>query len=339
MGNKVIRIVGHSKEMLFPFGENGPWKLYADRFIESGFTIAGLEPTLEITHLVAHSHSKEAILEAERCGVPLSNRILVIWEPAVVDEKVRSKKILKLYGTVIYASKHWAKENGEKFFRWPQSIENFEKIAFEDWKNRENSAVMIQANKYSIHKDEMYSLRRAVIKEFDDSSQCLALYGSHWDAGIAYNLRSWIASSRRIRFINWNLNTCKYSVTKYLNYLGKVGNKNEINSRYRISIVIENSLDYVSEKLFDASAAGTYVVYLGPDLKQFDLDSSQLNNASRDAAGIKEIVNNFLARSSFAQYELMSLQRDSIINDFRNHDNNRVLAELAAHTISSFEDD
>jgi hypothetical protein len=121
--------------------------------------------------------------------------------------------------------------------------------------------------------------------------------------------------------------------------LGKVGNKHEINSKYRISIVIENSLDYVSEKLFDALAAGTYVVYLGPDLDQFYLDSLQLNNGSRNASEIKKIVSNFLARPSIEQYRLMSNQRDSIINNFRNYDHNLVLTELAALTISSFEDD
>ncbi len=338
MGKKVVRIVGHSKELVFPFGTNGPWKLYADKFIAAEFTIAELKPHSKITHLVAHSHSKEAMLEAIKCGVPLRNRVLVIWEPEVVNEKIRSEKIRNLYGTIIYASRLWTREIGEKYFDWPQSVDNFSKISFENWVKRENSSVMIQANKYSMHRNEMYSLRRRVIKEFENSPQSLALYGSHWDAGYIYNLRSWITSSRRVRAINWALTTFKDQVTKYPNYLGEIDNKHQINSKYRITVVIENSLDYVSEKLFDALSSGTYVVYLGPNLDHFDINGSKLNCSALDSLTIKEIILDFLAQSSLDQYEMMSAQRNSILNDIKKLDHNLVLSELAALTISSFED-
>jgi hypothetical protein len=335
---KHVRIVGHSKELVFPFGMKGPWKLYADRFIAAGFTIAELKPHSRITHLVAHSHSKEAMLEAIRSGVPLSNRVLIIWEPEMVDEKIRSKKIRNLYGTIIYASRLWVREIGEKYFDWPQSVANFSEISFEDWVKRENASVMIQANKYSMHRNEMYSLRRRVIKEFKNSPQSLALYGSHWNAGYVYNLRSWIASSRRVRAINWALSTFKDQVTKYPNYLGEIDNKHQINSKYRITVVIENSLDYVSEKLFDALSSGTYVVYLGPNLDHFDINGSKLNCSALDSRTIKEIILDFLAQSSLDQYEMMSAQRNSILKDIKKLDHNLVLSELAALTISSFED-
>ena len=339
MDKKVIRIVGHSKELVFPFGANGPWKLYADRFIAAGFTIAAYEPHAKVTHLVAHSHSKSAISEAKRNGIPLKNRVLVIWEPKVVDEKIRSKKIRKLYGTVIYASKLWKEEVEEKFIPWPQSIDNFREVTYDDWVTRKNSAVIIQANKYSIHKHEMYSFRRSVIKEFEKSPQSLALYGSHWDAGFIYNLRSWIASCRRIRFTNWSRQTFKYSVTNYANYLGKADNKHQTNSKYRISVVIENSLDYVSEKLFDALSSGTYVVYIGPNLDAFDLESAHLNLKNTDSLHIKNKICDFLAQSSLDQFNMMTAQRNSILSDIHRHDHNLILEELATATISIFEDD
>lgn len=339
MDKKVVRIVGHSKEQVFPFGTSGPWKLYADRFIAAGFTIAELNPHSKITHLVAHSHSKDAILEAIRAGVPLSNRVLVIWEPKVVDERIRSKKIRKLYGTVIYASKLWTEEMTESFFPWPQAVENFREITYEDWAKRENSAVMIQANKFSIHKDEMYSLRRRVINEFEDSPQSLALYGSHWNSGFIYNLRSWIASSRRVKPANWAISTIKDQVTKYPKYLGEVKNKHQTNLKYRITVVIENSLDYVSEKLFDAMSAGTYVVYIGPNLYQFGINGSLLNFSARESSEIKRIVCDFLSKSSLDQFEMMSAQRNSVLMDIVKLDHNLVLGDLAVMTISNFEDD
>jgi hypothetical protein len=339
MAKKVVRIVGHSKEPVFPFGENGPWRLYADRFIAAGYTIAENNSISQITHLVAHSHSTNAILEAKNCGVPIKNRILVIWEPKVVEDKIRSRKIRKLYGTVIYASRLWTQEYGEKFFDWPQSIDKFGDVTYDDWLKRENSAVMIQGNKYSLHKDEQYSLRRSVIKEFENSPQTLALYGSNWDAGFVYNLRSWIASSRRIRIRNWAVWTFKKSVTKYPNYLGEIGDKHQTNSRYRVTIAIENSEDYVSEKLFDALSSGTYVVYLGPRLNEFNLDGSLLNSTAKDSLQIKKTVCDFLAQSSLEQFKMMTAQRNSILNDIGKHDVRIILDQLATMTISILEHD
>lgn len=339
MDEKVVRIIGHSKEPIFPFGENGPWRLYADRFTAAGYTIIESERSLKITHLVAHSHSRNAILEAENFGVPIENRVLVIWEPKVVEDKIRSERIRKLYGTVIYASKHWTQKDGEKFFDWPQSIENFREVTYEEWLKRENSAVIIQGNKYSIHKDEKYSLRRGVIKEFKNSPQSLALYGSNWDAGFVYNLRTWIASARRIRIRNWSLYTLKKPVTKYPNYLGEIEDKRQINSRYRISVAIENSFDYLSEKLIDALSSGSYVVYLGPNLNEFNLDGALLNTTGKDSLMIKNTVNDFLAKPSWEQFEMMTAQRNSVLKDIGKLEGKIVLGQLATMTISIFEHD
>lgn len=339
MDKRIVRIVGHSGEFVFPFGDSGPWKLYEKKFIEAGFTIAGLEQNPPITHLVAHSHSKRALSEAKWYGVPIKNRVLVIWEPSVVDERIRSRKIRKQYGTVFYASRIWAEENGEKYFQWPQSIENFNEIGFKDWMMRQNCAVMIQANKYSIHKDELYSLRRRVIKGFEDSPNCFALYGSNWNAGNFYNFRSWIASGRRIKVSNWRLKTIRDQVTNFPYYLGEIRNKPLVNSKYRVSVVIENSLDYVSEKLFDALAVGTYVVYCGPSLNLFKLENIQLCLPSPTASEIKRVVSEFLALPPWEQYQAMLVQRESILVHLKRHDHNTILSKLAESTILNFEHD
>jgi hypothetical protein len=42
-------------------------------------------------------------------------------------------------------------------------------------------------------------------------------------------------------------------------------------NQYRFSLIIENSLDYVSEKLFDAIQFGTVPIYVGPQLSEFGI--------------------------------------------------------------------
>ena len=40
---------------------------------------------------------------------------------------------------------------------------------------------------------------------------------------------------------------------------------------YRTALVIENSINYVSEKIFDAFLAGCIPVYVGPELDQYEI--------------------------------------------------------------------
>jgi hypothetical protein len=55
------------------------------------------------------------------------------------------------------------------------------------------------------------------------------------------------------------------------NYLGIAPDKLEVLSRYRVSLVLENSLDYFSEKLLDALYSFTIPVYCGPDPEHLGL--------------------------------------------------------------------
>jgi hypothetical protein len=43
---------------------------------------------------------------------------------------------------------------------------------------------------------------------------------------------------------------------------------------FKVAVVIENSQEYMSEKLFDAFVGGCIPVYVGPDLEVFGIPSS-----------------------------------------------------------------
>jgi hypothetical protein len=55
------------------------------------------------------------------------------------------------------------------------------------------------------------------------------------------------------------------------NEFRQVDDKQEFLAQIKIAIVIENSLDYVSEKLFDCLRSGTVPLYIGPNLEDFGI--------------------------------------------------------------------
>jgi hypothetical protein len=336
MSDKCVRVVGHSKEMNFPFGEKGPWHDFAEEIKRSGFTIANKSMQASVTHLIAHSHSKSAIREAKKNHVKLSHRILVIWEPSIVDERIRSSRILREYGHVFVPSENWNVNSSLTRFKWPQSVTNFIEPDFAQWLNRENTPVIIQANKYSIHIEEKYSLRRQVLKSLEKAGHVVALYGSDWNRGIVFNLRSWISSMRHVFLRNWHLSTLKSLILNYPGYRGVALNKQQVNAQFRCSIVIENSLDYMSEKLFDAVSSGSYVFYVGPNLSDFGLGDFPLQKLRPNANEITRAVEQFLGLDPEVQFHLMNSQRKGLSNYLDSYNNSNVLRHLATTCVTKF---
>jgi hypothetical protein len=58
-------------------------------------------------------------------------------------------------------------------------------------------------------------------------------------------------------------------------------------SAYKYSIVIENTSNYVSEKLFDSLLSGCIPIYVGPDLSLYDLPENLYLQAEPNFADIK----------------------------------------------------
>jgi hypothetical protein len=55
-----------------------------------------------------------------------------------------------------------------------------------------------------------------------------------------------------------------------------------------MSIVIENSSDYVSEKIFDSFSAGCIPIYVGPDLNEYEIPRNLYIQAEPSESGVKE---------------------------------------------------
>ena len=320
-----IRITGQSGENRFPFGSSGPWSEFREEVIFQGHEIVNELFDPECDALICHNHSKFAIKEANKNGIPLAKRALVIWEPYIVDKRNYSRKILKQYGKIYTPSPIWASNVGGNSFKWPQDviaeIENFD-----DWILRENRFVIIQGNKFSTLNGEMYSLRRKVIQKIMPQ---VALYGTNWNRGAIWDWRRWISSAIKSvpSKISWR---SLYGIGKtQQSFLGETDDKFGTLSKYRLAIVIENSADFVSEKLFDCISAGCLVLYVGPNLNQFDLPDDHLFLSAPNVDEIYSKCMEILSTSAPAQYSIAKAQNVSLRSNSNNWENSKVLRELS----------
>lgn len=323
-----IRVVGHGGESAFPFGTSGPWTEFRNEIISQGHQISDSSFGAEVDALISHRHSTEALREADHNGVPHSRRALVVWEPEIVDKERYSREVLKQYGVVYAPSPIWASKVSGKSFRWPQDA--VVGIApKEDWIKRKNKFVIVQGNKISARKGELYSLRRKVIQGLKED---IDLYGTNWNKGIGFDWSHWSVSALNSNPREISLNSISGLGRHYVNYFGETSHKRATLVDYRLAIVIENSSDFVSEKLFDAVSAGCLVVYVGPPLAEFDIDKSSLIVCSESRSEIMKACLKIQELNVIDQYHMAHEQNTSLKTISDLWENTKVL-KLLAHDI------
>ena len=208
------------------------------------------------------------------------NSILIVMEPQVVipqkSSKIRKYKFSKLcFLGRPPGSSEWN-------LNWPQPwrevIPKSSSVSMHD-------AVMIAGNKLSFVEGELYSFRRECafgIKNLD-------VYGVGW------NSRTWL----RIKiFVSELLRACsagyfpqykspKYWLKRLKSWKGSPGNKDAALAHYKVSLVIENSYEFLTEKLFDSFFGGCIPVYIGPDLENYQIPRELVIQVNADIDQVK----------------------------------------------------
>ena len=244
----------------------------------------------------------------------VKNKVLILirLEPFVVFPAQYSKNIEAIYTLIITPGSVRDFTSKNFFVGWPHSFqenpanptidENTDYLQFqgnsrdkslEIWKKRKISCSMIAANKVSPIADTNYSLRRFIA--MNTSPELLEVYGPLWNESIYKKL------IHRFKVVLFNFRNQTYVDTKsiygnlfrkYKTTKGFVPNKYSILSESRFSLVIENCMEYVSEKLFDAIYAGSIPIYLGPRLADVGLPPSIAFQLDRNSVNtLTNIVN------------------------------------------------
>ncbi|MFC5503408.1 hypothetical protein ACFPJ4_14260 [Lysinimonas soli] len=247
-----------------------------------------VEPTgTDATHFVAMDHDRRSF-SAIADRVPRHRRQLIVFEPRVVLPDNYWVSVRAQYGDVLSVGAESATP-GMVIIPWPQH----------DWRAHPTPAgehvagtsVLVNSNKISMISGSLYGLRRDVIRAFDRDDLPLTLAGSNWSRRGARvqieNARALayaIVKRERIDPGEWS---SRLPLGGSVNNVGIVADKQAVLAEHEFAVVIENSANYVSEKLFDAVMAGCVPLYVGPPLQHMGIPDDvaiQLGRAPKPEA-------------------------------------------------------
>ena len=249
--------------------------------------------------LVCIDYSATAAREIRRLGLRAEDCTLVRMEPSVVLPENFSRRRRKQFAKVITVG--GTSSSGSICVNWPLLWPKLEDIQAITVDKRQDRIVLVNGNKISFVSGELYSLRRQAIRDFGN----LDLYGTNWSSSFwvrlmtaVRSLAHAVLSSKLPRIFNFSLWFQSYS-----NYKGQVQDKIGTMSKYRYALVIENSAEYMSEKLMEALFAGCIPIYVGPDPTDFGIPRDLVICAEPTLRSVRE---SFIeaARWDFAGFQL-----------------------------------
>jgi len=324
-----IRLVGHSGEPCMNTGSDGPWREFVNELEKKGCEIVNSDFGAKIDAMIANTHSKLAIKECKENNIPKSKMSIILWEPKINDHKRHSPDSLANYGIIWSPSIDWGLESKTKYFNWPQIALEEKSETINSWSKRDNKAVMVLANKFSATKGELYSLRRKLVT-LTSNTQTMDLFGAKWNLKRTYSYRHYFG-----KFIRTPVSYLSFSsfhnLGKFMkNYKGLSVDKIATTEKYRIVVVLENSIDYISEKLFDAFASNAIVIYVGPEINRYGIPEGAAIQINPNARLINRKIMEIQALPVSEQFKLMQSQQQKIRSVSKYWQGNTVLKKLAS---------
>lgn len=209
-------------------------------------------------------------------------RILLVIEPSVTWPK-NLKYRPQDYDAVFAAGPI----PGSKFLGWFHEPDEFApSLSAQAMARKLPRYTMVAANKLSLVSGELYSLRRSVALH---ESDVVDLFGYSWAPGLARNFRTVLGEIGLTVFSGiWpNVSGLSQFGRTPPSYRGESKNKLDPYADNRFAIVIENSLELRTEKLFDAVEAGSIPIYVGPEVPG-DVPPSLFLHCDPTMAGVRQ---------------------------------------------------
>lgn len=271
--------------------QNSPWNHFFEAMESQGFEFISDRESADV--YIAMNHSPKE-LQCFR-HLPIKNKFLVIFEPKIVRPSSHKMDNRLKYSRCYVPSRQWVLSSNDFVFNWPQT--DPESIYTPKPIPATSSKIgFIQTNNFSVIQGEQYSLRRAVLRKLQND---IEVSGRGWNGEIFWTSRQILASlvkTHDVQISEISIKGLRGAYWKYSRSAIPVADKFEFLSKHKFTLVIENSLDYVSEKLIDAVIAGSIPIYVGPSLKDHgfpgDIASSALATADSIAETIKELKSN-----------------------------------------------
>ena len=267
-------------------------------------------------------------------NVPLSRRILLVFEPKSVDPFPFSVMAKEKYGSIFFASRSdgtgYVKGFGFPLDSFLMGDEHLSSAR----SHRTKRIALVQANKFSSINGEQYSLRRSLISALIKNSIPIDVYGQGWKDGLFSNFSKAVIAERNRYVAQQNFHE-KFSESRgtWANLSTKtflpgvpVRNKIELFEKYRYVLSVENDRDWQSEKLFDPLAAGCVTFYVGPHSEFTDAHPEGLVHLAADKDSAAQTIIRLFDLDSHPSPEIISSRAKRI---FKKNEKSRVFRQLA----------
>ena len=290
-----VYITGQSHGIRRP-PNGGPWRSFYQALTDRGLVVNDDLRTADA--YVAMNHQWRLFRQARRAGIDTPRRILVTWESPPIRATNFRLSTIRRYGGHVGFSPLWPAPFGRQFLPWPQGqcFADSCLLALDDWERRRDSAALVSRNLASAVDGTLYALRREVLAVAPVG--LITLTGGGWPTSFLQDVRlgarAFGSALAQGKPPSWHL------LRAHIRYAPRgqghpIEDKNAWLRRFRVALVIENSEDYVSEKLFDAIAAGCVPVYVGPPLQSFGLDPTIAIESPAEAPRILEALQKAIA--------------------------------------------
>jgi hypothetical protein len=304
--------------------KSGPWKAFFDALTENKHEIV---PFNESPQLIIFMNNHSRLLRKAKNKFNDAKKVLILWESRITKPQNFLLKDINSYNFIYTPSYKWIQGSNVRQFNFPQGPSKISFSTMEEWKRRSDTLILFQANKYSFVKGEQYSLRRSVIAGLDKE---LILFGKSWNKKFANCMILIRALLLFIRYWYVVPFTTPKNIWIYAqNYSGFIVEKKSVLETAKFSLVIENSLDYVSEKLFESISYGCVVIYCGPPLEDFDIPSDIVFTCEASVSAVIEAYHYLLKNVDEAFTIAKSASEFHNSESFKKFYNERVLKELA----------
>ena len=218
---------------------------------------------------------------------PRAPAVLVRLEPEVIRPQNYRADYLKHMSMVIDVGRPPLASKSR--LNWPQrwNLEHLEspKIASSE---RIDRLAIINANKMSFVKGELYTLRRIAAQKSSD----IDVWGFDWD--MPWFRRATKVLEELLIPLKHGFGIKPAAINGWfkspLSFMGTSQDKLSTLASYKYALVIENSLEYMSEKLFDSLFAGTFPIYVGPNPVDFGMPEFVAIHATPDIDSIMKAI-------------------------------------------------
>lgn len=322
----------HSSDGPLLEDRSSPWYEFFEVLRNEGFEFVGSIKCAEF--LIANNVPSKSFLR--KCAhIPLTKRTLILWEsfttkPANFKEDINSK-----FHLCLSPSYEWLKSiqsSRKELFKWPHTNPKDIKTTVNGNASRLSRFVILSSNNFSSESAENYSLRRDISYSLRDE---VDLWGRGW------NLSKY---KKLVRIFYEFLRTGNLPIFgTVLNFMrgvpgnhGAVSDRFELMTRYKYAIIVENSNDYVSEKLVDAIICGVIPIYIGPKLGAHGYPTGICLQVDGSVDAVRSAINELKSNAILCQEILESGKEFLVSKVFAEMINREALKQLANKSITDW---